>query len=238
MLSFEIGRNSKIERYIASIFLALLCNLLKFLSFDFTFSILDELSDKHNVHKIEHVMNDTFVMTSGLPDKTESHAADMATFVIELMSRITPFTYEGVQIFFKMGIHTGKKSNRIGLTYICLHQVKIHRIRTKMGFCFQVPVLLGWLEVKFLATASLENPSRWLTGCAAPVRVRIKTLLAPFTQGGEMLANVQKFEHINCCQLECSHSCASNTGADVGFWSGGQQSFDPKGGPEPKICSK
>ena len=28
------------------------------------------------------------------------------------------------------------------------------------------------------------------------------------------------------------------SGADPGFWSGGQQSFDPKGGPEPKICSK
>ncbi len=31
------------------------------------------------------------------------------------------------------------------------------------------------------------------------------------------------------------NTCA---GADPGFSSGGQRSFDPKGGPEPKMCSK
>ncbi len=63
------------------------------------------------MHKIEHIMNDTFVITSGLPDAVESHAAEMANFAIELMSRIRNFVAEGVQIQFKTGLHSGLMTN-------------------------------------------------------------------------------------------------------------------------------
>ncbi len=66
---------------------------------------VEDACEKHDVHKLEHVTNDTYVLACGVPEESTRHPVQMVQCALELRSSLREL--EGVQI--KIGIHTGQE---------------------------------------------------------------------------------------------------------------------------------
>ena len=72
--------------------------------------MFDKLIDQHkNVHKTEQY-NDVYSAVSGVPNKINTHAMEMANFILDLMKNIENFKIEDLtktKLQVRAGAHTG-----------------------------------------------------------------------------------------------------------------------------------
>ena len=69
----------------------------------------DSLLELYKVHKVEQT-NDVYCVIGGVPERTTTHATDVANYVIQLMWNIRRLEIEGlpdVKIKIRCGVHTG-----------------------------------------------------------------------------------------------------------------------------------
>ena len=65
---------------------------------------------RHNLLAIDNISNDIFTLVSGIPVTSDTHAADMANCLIEVVEsagKIQIAKCPNVRISLRVGIHTG-----------------------------------------------------------------------------------------------------------------------------------
>ena len=72
----------------------------------------DSLLELYKLHKVEQT-NDVYCVIGGVPDRTSTHATDVANYAIQLMwnfKRLKVDELPDVKIQIRCGVHTGLSS--------------------------------------------------------------------------------------------------------------------------------
>ena len=79
----------------------------------FTCSLFDSSIDRYHVYKVETI-GDSYMVVSGLPERTEKHAVQIALLSTELLRNVFDFYVPHLpeeKLKLRIGLHTGKKYN-------------------------------------------------------------------------------------------------------------------------------
>ena len=108
------------------------------------YSLFDETIQYFDAYKVETI-GDAYMVSSGVPEPTELHAANVCSFALELLENMKDFkisedSLPNERVNIRIGIHSGKghsfSENSIGLKKIC--QSTILNFNFEITFCFSV----------------------------------------------------------------------------------------------------
>ena len=81
------------------------------------YSLFDETIQYFDAYKVETI-GDAYMVSSGVPEPTELHAANVCSFALELLENMKDFkisedSLPNERVNIRIGIHSGKKKHKV-----------------------------------------------------------------------------------------------------------------------------